>query len=221
MNPICRVDLDDDGNHYLKSDSFSPLADANDVMIRAEELIARINGAMKAMFPDFQPIYTSELITLHENGNRGVVIMPDSATSIMRAGRPTISVSGNAPTTPQPSDAERWLELSANDDDVADALHYLSRNPNWFDLYKLYEVVCTALGGRKKMLALLSTGDSDGGAFRRNIKLFTQTANTVCDIRHARPTNEQPEAPMQLGKASRVLRDLVTRYLKHRRPSGE
>ena len=66
----------------------------------------------------------------------------------IRGGRVTISISGSEPTEPHPSDAEKWLELSADDPNVSEALHFLSRAPDWFDLYKAYEVVRSAVGGK-------------------------------------------------------------------------
>ena len=170
MNRICRMDLDADGQYYLKSDILDPLTDGNEVLDRARELVARVNGAMKVMHSDYQPVRVDGLITLHENGNRGVVIVPEAAKMTMRAGRPTISVSGRAPTEAQPSDAEKWLELSTDDSDVLEVLHYLSREPDWFDLYKAYEVVRSALGGERKMFARLSTGESDRLELKREVK---------------------------------------------------
>lgn len=216
MNRICQVDLDSDEQYYLKSDALNPLTDGNDVLTGTRELVARINGAMKAMYSDYKPIRIDGLITLHANGNRGVVIVPETAQMTIRAGRPTISISGSAPTEPHPSDAEKWLELSADDTAVSDALHYLSREPDWFDLYKTYEVVRSAFGKEKEMFARLSSGEDDLKALKEKIKRFTRTSNTVHDIRHARPSGEPPEVPMGLKEASDVIRGLVTRYLRNR-----
>ena len=220
MNRICQVDLDPDERYYLKSDALNPLTDGNDVLAGAGELVSRINGAMKATYSDYKPIRVDGLITLHANGNRGVVIVPETAHITIRVGRPTISISGSAPTEPHSSDAEKWLEISADDTDVSDALHYLSREPDWFDLYKTYEVVRFALGGEKKMLSQLSSGESDRIELKTAIKRFTGTANSVRDIRHARPNTDSPEVPMTLKVAEKVIRDLVTRYLKHRMTKG-
>ena len=79
----------------------------------------------------------------------------------------TVSTLGDTPSEPQPSDAERWLELSADDENVSDALHFLSREPDWFDLYKAYEVARSALEGETKMFAQLSKGQSDSTALKK------------------------------------------------------
>ena len=39
----------------------------------------------------------------------------------------------------EPSSAQRWLSIAAEDDLLADALTYFARGDNWFDIFKALE----------------------------------------------------------------------------------
>lgn len=215
MNDTCRVDIDKDGKHYLKSRLFNPLTDGNDVLDRAEELVLRINGALKIQFSDFQPIHhTRNLVKLGADGSRGTVVVIEAAKLTVSGGRVSAITSGGMESEPSPSDAEKWLELSVDNDHVADTLMYVSREPNWFDLYKLFEVIRSATGGQSEMYARLSEGEEDRIALKEKCRHFTATANAVHDIRHARPNSIPPGNPMTLREADRLLKNLANRYLK-------
>lgn len=212
MNNVCRVELDEDGKYYLKSAEFNSLTDGWQVLAIAEHVVARINGAMKAYFSDFRPVQADGLTPVHKNGNRGVFIMATTDKLELRTSRATVELSGTSPPEPRPSDAEIWLELSEADDDVADALYLLSRAPDWFDLYKAFEVVRDALGGKGEMKSKLSDDEKDRQTFAERVNLFTWTADTY---RHARRRGDPPPNPMELKAAHATVRDLVSRYLKH------
>ena len=210
MNSVCRVEHDEDGEYYLKSEGFNSLTDGLQVFAIAENVVARINGAMKASFADYRPVQADSPTSVHKNGNRGVFFMPSAAQLELRTSRPTVEVSGTLPSEPRPSDAETWLELSEADDDVADALYLLSRDPNWFDLYKAFEVVRAALGGQCEMKSKLSADEKDRQTLAERVNLFTRTADAY---RHARPRGDPPPNPMELKAAHATVRDLVSRYL--------
>lgn len=212
MNSVCRIELDGDGKYYLKSEGFNSLTDGVQVFAVAEHVVARINGAMKASFTDYRPVQADSATPVHKNGNRGVSIMVPLSTIEIRGSRPTVKVSGTPPPEPRPSDAEIWLELSEADDDVADALYLLSRDPNWFDLYKAFEVVRAALGGQGEMKSKLSADEKDRQTLVEQVNLFTWTAVAY---RHARPQTDPPPNPMGLKAAHATVRDLVSRYLRH------
>ena len=167
---------------------------------------------MKASFVDYRPVQADNPTSVHKNGNRGVFIMVPSTKLELRTSRPTVEVSGTLPSEPRPSDAETWLELSEADDDVADALCLLSRDPNWFDLFKAFEVVREALGGQGEMKSQLSVDENDRQTLAEQINQFTWTTNLY---RHARKKTDSPRNPMELKAAHATVRDLVSRYLRH------
>ncbi len=141
---ICQIEREEDAKYYLKATCLNDLSDGWIVMGKAEELVARLNGVMKAMFSDYRTIKANAPLTIYEDGTRNLCILPGSARLEIRGSRPTVSVSGRA-ARPLVSEPEKWLALSEADQDVRDALHYLSRPPGWFDLHKAYEVVCEAI----------------------------------------------------------------------------
>lgn len=208
---VCKVELDDDGNYYLKSDSLNGFTDGWQVLARGEYLVAQLNGALKALLPDFRPIRATNVVPIHANGERGVVILVPKAEIEIRSGRPTVSVSGEEPED-ETAEINRWLEFSEQDTDVADALHFLSRDPDWFDLYKGYEVIKHALGSKRQLINKLGNDASDKAKLRDNVNRFKNTAQ---DFRHSRRTGSSPPNPMNLDGAHAFIRDLTARYLRH------
>ena len=213
LGPICRVHKDDDGKYYLKATSLNSLTDGWAVKAAADQLVARINGGLKAHYSDFRPIGALSVIPVHENGGRGVVILVPAAQLTLRGSRPTVEVSGQPAAPPQPSAPETWLGLAENNDDVAEALHLLSREPNWYDLYKAYEVVRHAFGGEGPMVRALSVNQNDEQALHTALNAFTRTANTI--FRHARGPGNPPATQMELKDAHELIRDLTGRYLRY------
>ena len=209
---ICKVELDDDGEYYLKSESLNGFGDGWEVLARGEYLTAQINGALKALLPDFRPIRATNVVPIHENGGHGVVILPHTAKIEIRGGRLTVTVSGEEPKD-ESAEITRWLEISEQESDVADALHYLSREPDWFDLYKGYEVIRKDLGGKDQLVNSLGADATDKADLRDEVTLFASTAQ---DFRHSRRTGSSPPNPMTLDDAHALMKDLSARYLRHK-----
>src|ERR1700721_315576 len=50
-----------------------------------------------------------------------------------------------------PTTVQRWLELANQKDLVDDLLIHQSGEPNWYTLYKAYEVIRTLCGGQRAL----------------------------------------------------------------------
>ena len=92
----------------------------------------------------------------------------------------------------------QWFNLAQRDTNVADALRQFARSHEWFDIYKVYEIIRDDLGS-KKLNSKKFVGKTD-------LDLLRQTANYY---RHARTA--RPSKPMTHNDA----RELIRRVLRH------
>jgi hypothetical protein len=205
---ICHVELHEGGEYYLKTASLNEGVDAREVMTRAENLVALVNGALMALLFDFEPIIAEAPVSIHENGGRGTYILPDSAQIKLRGGRAKLTVSGMPEETKRPSDAEKWLALSERNVDVADMLTFLARETDWFDLYKAHEMVIKLIGGQRHSLWRAPREWVE----REKDDQFKCTANWY---RHSSAEARKSPVPMELNAARKYIRDLVRRVLAH------
>jgi hypothetical protein len=66
------------------------------------------------------------------------------------------------PPPPEPSQAQRWVQVAQHSDDVGDMVIFAGRAEDWFDIYKALDLAQSLAGGRpgRKLNALLG-GASD------------------------------------------------------------
>jgi hypothetical protein len=129
------------------------------------------------------------------NGQRDTHILLAPATIRVRTGPIEVSVPGQA--RPR-SEAERIIELSEEDDYIADALEHFARSHDWFDLYKTLEVLEDDLGRRDVIW-------QSGWATRAEVTDLVLTANYYRHSRVKRPPNLL---------TSQQARDVVRRVLR-------
>lgn len=208
--PLVDVEQDADGHYYLKSSSLDGLTDGWEVLDRGNDLLARVNGALKAYLMGYKPVTANNVVPVHANGSRGVVVLVPTGHFEMRGIRPVIEVSGGTPVD-ETAEIRGWLECSNQDDDLADALRFLSRDPDWFDLYKVYEVISKTFRSKDEMLDSLCNDPSDRTALRTKVDLFSNSAQ---DYRHSRRSGSSPVCPMKLDEAHKLLIELTARFVR-------
>jgi hypothetical protein len=81
---------------------------------------------------------------------------------------------------------------------------------NWFELYKVYEIILHS--------RLLTAAQQASGVTAAEVKLFKRTANhhraSGVDSRHARSTEQPPAKPMTLPEARPIFRRLVSAWIR-------
>ena len=103
-----------------------------------------------------------------------------------------------------------WMQAACSDELVGQVLTYLSNNPDWVDLYKVWECVAADIKERNKMAKV---------AFelphQKEIKAFKAGANK--QHRH-RPTAQHPLAPKMMSpdEGTNFIRELVRDWLRWR-----
>ena len=169
----------------LRGSAFDNVAGGEEAMARAIPLIEQMNGAallsrqcrpvsfVAAVSIDGDQVALHHFVQLQglEARLRGSVIglaMGPEGQSI-------------PPPAPVSSEAQNWIGIAANNDDIADLLSHVSKATSWYDLYKAIELVERIAGGAHEMEGRL--GD---GYF--NWRLAKSTASPPSGLRLATPS---------------------------------
>lgn len=210
-NSVCKIERDDDGKYYLKAPELYGVEDAWEFERLANEFLDRVNGAMAAGSQErYDPIIFGDFVAVHANGQKDVFILAGPIEFRARGGLVVATTSGK-PAESKPSDAESWIELSATDDDLADALVFIGREASWFDLYKAYETVCGRMARAGHNCDVLFD-PADASVRSKKLELFRHTANTL--HRHNKKDWVRPTDPMTLAEARNLIVDLVCGFAK-------
>ena len=180
------VAQDASGDYYVESaalqDSDGKI-DAN----AAQALIRRINGAARAVNSGFRPVSLSG----RYNDSSGAATVVGSAALVMgrmrlqATGVVTDSKGNIVSSSPAAPSGSRYLQLANQDRDVADALWVLGQSDplDWYDIYKVWEIVEHAIGGSGQVQKL-------GWTTKADINRLTASANhpgiSGDEARHAR-----------------------------------
>lgn len=128
----------------LRSRDFESPGTAAEVREMASPLIDRLNGAL-AVSARAKPVRFDAVGRVDDRGEMHLTVSLEGAATVRASASGIIEVrdaDGDLvpPLPPQPSTAQKWLELAGWDDDVADMLVFAGRADDWFDIYKALEL---------------------------------------------------------------------------------
>lgn len=180
---------------YLKSAELNKLKDAGKVLKSSKHLIEMVNGAAKLHFDHYGQVDVDNSITgIDENGHT------HGFGFGFGTGR-KINVSYE-----DPARVKEWLTKAIQEKNVADILRFFS-DQNWFNLYKIYELVKAEAGD------VVSCGWLTKGELNR----FTQTAQSQESLgdaaRHASKKFKPHKDPMSLIEAKSFIKALLLNWL--------
>lgn len=178
---------------------------------RAIELIKQINGALKAFQSGSGSVEFGGSVDgarPGEHRKRFVYPEPLVARTFMRV---NITVGDEDPQAPPPpTTPERWLEVAADVEPVAQALTLFGYEHTWGNLYKVYEIIRADVG--KEALERWSS--------RRRLGVFTQTSNSWeaagDSARHGPGEVPAPAIPMSLAEAVNLIRGCLEHWLREK-----
>ena len=211
FDPVCECLPHGDGTVWaLRSTMFNQLQSANEVRAQAIILVARLNGALRAQC-DADPLTLQGVAHIDDSGNFHFTAFLEGHARVRSMVTGTLEArdtDGNLVPTPppEPSQTQRWVPVSEQNNDVGDMLIFTGRADNWFDIYKALELAQSLAGGRpgRKLDELLGSASDE---FER----MWRTANMH---RHARSKN-QPTNPMTLDEAMSLLSFVIRTLLAH------
>lgn len=206
----------DDGYH-LASSAFDGLEEPVAVKERAETLLREVNGLGRLLDPSFEPVSLSGSFTT-KDGRTSQVVSLGSARVRMRASAATVIVGGQPPPPPLSPPGPKYVALAAADRDVADALRFLGSpdEPDWFLLWKVFEIIEHAAGDRKAMAAAGWATTADLKAFGASANLETVSGDDARHARKAKASGRTPSRTMDLREARRFVYGLVKAWLDSR-----
>jgi hypothetical protein len=190
----------------LRSSLLDPATTSSEAYERAKALMEQVNGALDVS-RRARVVRLEGIAEILSDGIRRRVFAQVRSEELRCKDRLTAVVLGpdgkpKPSPPPEPSNPQRWLSIAAEDDLLADALTYLARGHDWFDIYKALECLILRFGGGEK--EFLDLGWADAG----EIKRLKRTANSE---RHARRKPDPPPSPMEPTEARDLLAKLMAR----------
>jgi hypothetical protein len=209
-DPTVAKDAD---NFYLTSEELDGLwSDPTELLSTAQSLLLRVNGTARILHGgSYRPVELRGHFT-DEMGKTQVFLQPHSAEIRMSAGTVVLSTNGEQPATPRPQ-GPQYLSKIADNRAVAEVLEILGKPVpalDWFDLYKVFEIIRHAVG--------------DEGAIKANewassteINKFRESANrreiSGSDARHARLPGSPSGRSMSINEGREFIRRLAKAWL--------
>lgn len=205
--------IEEDGRYYLRAAAFAGFTEAHEVATCADALLPLIQGATRVHHGDVEPLHTERIVRVHEDGRQERFVF--GSASLRGRARLTGALTGGglvAPTTPGDTIASR-VEIARRAPEVELALRFFATRPNWFDLYKVWEIVRGNVGGGKRALIKRGWGTKD------DHNRFTYSANNYrasgMAARHAPGAAEESSlSPMSLEDAQEFIRTLLDNWIR-------
>ena len=180
----------------------------------AEEQLQLINGIGRLLSPSFQPLSLSDKIFgLDANGTTTQTIFAvNKAESREKAGTVRAILGGNIQPDPRKGTAMPFIKAASISPLAKDALIIVGRPTlTWSELYILFELVQSDIGGKMFEIGWISKYDAD---------LFTYTANSYRALRtngrHGKDRGVPPRKPLRQHTAEKLIRDLVLNWLQYK-----
>jgi hypothetical protein len=208
----------EEGDYFLKSSLFDDLKDAEEVRKVATDILDKLNGLAKLRFTNFQPLKIDAVSYIDDSGKKHQFVLIHSATLTMRSrlsATATVVKSDDtidASDKRQPSIVELGYSIAKKDANVAEALRIFgSLETNWFNLYKVFEIIRDDVGGHDQLIRT-------GWTSKKKIRRFTGTAQSSeilgDEARHVRYKGGPPSDPMSLSEAKSFVKAMLEQWIR-------
>jgi hypothetical protein len=206
------VAKDASGRYYLESPALENPEGQVDTDA-AEALLKRINGAARAIDHSYQPVKLKG----HYTGPDGAAFVSGpTATQMIRPNQraTVLHLRNGVPVPKSPPKGPRYVRLAEQDPNVADALRILGQPEplDWYDIYKIFEIVQNVVGGPKEI-------EKGGWAREADLDRLKASANhpgiSGDEARHARMKGTPgPDKGMTIREADDLIRRLVANWIE-------
>jgi hypothetical protein len=191
------VVLSDDHGTYLAGMVFASASAPAEVLLRAGELLPRLNGVGHLIDFGFQPVRLSGRVA---NGEQPATVFAEAHLR----GRSRLSAGG------EPAVAASTLQRADRDQAFDQVLRLIGASPtlDWVDLYKICELLTEDAGGKKQYLARADVTNSDHEAFTTSAN---HPAASGGGARHA-VMHGQPRRTMTPDQGRAFILGIVRRW---------
>jgi hypothetical protein len=204
--------LEQHEEYFLRGNDLEVYEEAHDVLIYAESLLPIINGVLKVRDPASELVKSGGLSRHHEDGRREVFAF-FSGIGRVRTTAATATLTGGVASTPLPGTtiASRF-EIARRCPEVNLALRFFAAPPDWFNLYKVGEIIKHDMGTVKEIV-------DKGWCTKSDFDHFTASANnyhaTGLQARHARLDWGPMKKPaMKLEEAQNFIQGLLEHWVR-------
>jgi hypothetical protein len=195
----------------LHSRLFQRFHAAEQVLPKAEQVVALVNGAIRAKHGG-GPVVLWAIGQLDALGLPRMTQFAHVDETLRAHETVAVFLNGTAeqgdaeivypPVAPLESVSQRWLTAAITDERVAQLLSLGGKADNWIDIYKAYEAAKRLTGGQDKLHALLGNEASRAELLRR-------TANT-----HRHADAPPVPKPMEINEAIVLIGRLLVAAMK-------
>jgi hypothetical protein len=199
-------------DYYITSASFDDLfQDGGLLNETALSLLRHANGIARAISSGYRPVTLVGRFT-DESGGTTQVIAAASAEMRMKASAVAIVISGGVEQPAPPTPGPGYMQKVASNAAVREVLEILGKpvpELDWFDLYKVYEIIRDDVG-RSAIIA-------NGWATSGEVNVFTESANrpevSGDGARHARLPGQPSGRSMNLGEGAELVKRVAVAWL--------
>jgi len=203
--------ITDNSKYYLTSSRWESLTNHSAVYWEATKPLRDISAVARIKFTDFPLLKPDIICEVDEEGklHRRVAL---SATISVDSSSFSIQLEGGQDIIPI-LEFESWMKLAEEDEIVKNVFRQITEfEPNWINLYKLYEIVNKDAGKKNKIDRI------EQWITKKKISQFKHTANSQSaigdDARHGVDLNDPPKEPMSLSEADALIRNLLKQWLQ-------
>jgi len=200
--------------YYISANEFDSCAEAREVLLQGTNLVNVINGIAQLQNSNWKPVKLIGVARNEIDGSRTQFLSPEpiQGRSKVSANLTVIRADGTVNTSRQPSFIESVFTISTRNANVERALRiYGSREHNWVNLYIIYEIVESDVGGKNVIGA-------NGWCSETQIRNFKHTANSVGAVgdesRHGKESTAPPSIPMPLEEARILIVSLLKQWIR-------
>ena len=200
-----------DDTWVLKSSYIIPQLGYDSVRNKATELLQAINVDMMLKDRLSKHIVVNDVIKVSDDGKKTFVKNISCTVVISDRCEAVVTRNGVVVEDNRPKINADFVKLSQKDSNVQKVFRLMASELDWVNLYRIYEVIESDIGGLK-ILA------DKGWASESKLKLFKHTANhpgATGDIaRHGALNSQPPQVPMSIQEARNLVKNLVSNWLQ-------
>ncbi len=206
-----RVLKTEDG-YFVTSSQFDSIPDPNNARDLAETMMAIVSGARRVGLNGTEPVEVGNGLQIDADGRKHYTLFADPGTIRLRGVPATLgALLTNEATEDIEVPVREWALVALREAAVAKVFRINASPPlDWFDLYRILEIVGDDIGDVKVI-------EARGWMPRGSVDLFRWTANSSevlgLDARHGVQHHDSPPNPMPLGQARTLIRILTWHWL--------
>lgn len=198
--------ITENSEYYLPSSRWESLTNHSAVYWEATKPLRDISAVARIKFTDFPLLKPDMIYEVDEEDKRHGRRALSATINVGSSCSVSIQLEGGQDIIPI-LEFDSWMKLAEEDEIVKNVFRQITEfEPNWINLYKVYEIVQND-AGKKKIQQWT----------KNKISLFTHTANSQRaigdDARHGVDDNDPPKEPMPLSEAKALIRTLLEKWL--------